>query len=288
MVFDRDPREFLEEIVRTGLDTFKSTVEGVTAVLRTGDSALRDLDGALTGTGPPPGDVSEQALLEVMALIQGAMQEAREHSSTSSPAVVQRAREILNRVSRAEPAWRPGPSIVRTINDVFRVALRDLRASTNLLSLAQGQGSVDDLEALTKWADEVSQRLDMTQRVVAQPKPTKQQPAPAPAAEAPAPEPQAAAPTPPLVAPQPKKTRKKRDTTPKTKGNPQDIAFAKAVAEEMGDTKVKQWAQDLADGKISEKQWISRLTNHASANYDSLDEVFARATQRMARESGGQ
>ena len=281
MVLDRDPREFLEEIVRTGLDTFRSTVEGVAAVLRTGDSAIRDLDGALTGTGPPPGDVSEQALLEVMALIQGAMQEVREHGSTSSPAVVQRAREILNRVSRAEPAWRPGPSIVRSINDVFRVALRDLRASNNLLNLAQGQGSLDDFEALTKWADEISQRLNLTQSVIAQPKPTVQQPEPAPVAPI-------SAAAPPQPEPKPKAKRKKRDTTPKRKGNPADIAFARAVAEEMGDIKVKEWAGEFTDGKISEKQWISRLTNHAAATREDLDDIFSRATKRMARESGGQ
>lgn len=275
------PGKFLQDIVRTGLTTFQSTVEGITAVLRTGDSAIRDLDGALTGSGPATGDVSEQSLLEVMALIQGAMQEAREQSSTTAGGVVQRAREILNRVNKSEPAWRPGPSAIRTVNDVFRVALRDLRASTNLLKLAQGQGSIDDMEALTKWADELTQRLDTTQRIVAQPKPGSQQPAPTAETQVPAPEP-----TPATTSK--KTTRKKRNTTPKSKANPQDIAFARAVAEELGDTKVKGWAEDFANGKISEKQWISRLTSHASTTYDSLDDVFERAQQRMARESGGQ
>lgn len=283
MVLDEDPGRLLEDIVRTGIETFKTTVEGITGVIRAGDSTIKDLDSALTGTPPPQGNVSEQAFVEVMALMQGAMQEAREHGSASAGSVVQRAREILGRVSKAEPAWRPGPSVIRTANDMIRVALRDLRASDSLLKLAQGHGSLDDLESLTKWADEFSQRLDTTQRVIAQPKPGVQEPTPVAAAANPGPEPQTETPEPAPVAAKPKKTRKKRDTTPKNKGNPQDIAFAKAVAEEMGDNKVKEWANDFANGKISEKQWISRLTSHASSSRDSLEDVFARATERMAR-----
>ncbi|MBA7607434.1 hypothetical protein ES703_14593 [subsurface metagenome] len=288
MVMEGDPRQFLEDIVRTGLETFKSTVEGITTVLRTGDSAIRDLDGALTGVPAPHGETSEQTFVEVMALMQGAMQEAREHGAATADAVVQRARQILGRVSQAEPAWRPGPSIVRSANDMIRVALRDLRASNNLLKLAQGQGSLDDLEGLTKWADDFSERIGITREVVAQPKRSGQAPAPATVQEVPAPTPQAPTTTLPPVVTATKPKRKKRDTTPKTKGNPQDTAFAKAVAEEMGDLKIKQWAQDFADGKISEKQWVSRLTNHAAAGYDNLEDIFARATERMARESSGQ
>ena len=222
-------------------------------------------------------ELAEQSYLEILALVQAATQEAKEHGSATAPVVVQRAREILGRVTRAEPAWRPGPSMIRTLNDVFRIALRDLRASQSLLKLAGGQGGLDDLESLTKWADEFSERIDKTQKVMAQPKRPREQPAPATtSAEATTQEAETPPPL-PLAPTKPKAKRKKRDTTPKTKGNPEDIAFALAVAEEMGDTKVKDWAQQFADGKISEKQWISRLTNHAAAGRDTLDDVFARA-----------
>ncbi|MBA7646966.1 hypothetical protein ES703_54734 [subsurface metagenome] len=53
MVFEDRPDKVLVDIVRTGLETFKSAVEGITAVIRSGDSTIKDLDSALTG-GPAP------------------------------------------------------------------------------------------------------------------------------------------------------------------------------------------------------------------------------------------
>ncbi|GAI38929.1 unnamed protein product, partial [marine sediment metagenome] len=128
---------------------------------------------------------------------------------------------------------------------------------------------LEDLNSLTTWADDLSDRVAKTQQVIAQPKPSVTPPEPILEVSGPV--------MVPVVASQPKaKTKKKRDTTPKQKANPEDIAFAKAVAEEMGDTKVKGWADDFAQGKISEKQWISRLTNHAAAGRETLDDIFAR------------
>jgi len=66
---------------------------------------------------------------------------------------------------------------------------------------------------------------------------------------------------------------------------PPDVSFALAVAEEYGDPKVKGWAQELADGKISEKQWVSRLTSHAAATRKNLDDVMTRVEQRIAGET---
>ena len=280
MVFEDRPEKVLADIVRTGLETFKSAVEGITAVIRTGDSTIKDLDSALTGGPAPESSNPEQSFLEVVALMQSAMEEARSKGTATAPAVIQRSREILGKVTKSEPAWRPGPAMIRTINDVIRMALRDLRGSEYLLKLAQGTGTLQDLESLTTWADELSSRVDKTQRVVAQPKPSIM------------PQEPATAPQEPVLVPVPAskketKPKKKRNTTPKKKANPEDIAFAQAVAEEMGDVKVKDWATQFSDGKISEKQWISRLTNHAAATMESLDDVFARATERMAKGAHG-
>ena len=276
MVFEDRPDKVLVDIVRTGLETFKSAVEGITSVIRTGDSTIKDLDSALTGGPAPESSNPEQSFLEVVALMQSAMEEARSKGTATAPAVIQRSREILGRVTKAEPAWRPGPAMIRTINDVIRTALRDLRGSEHLLKLAQGTGTLEDLESLSTWADELTSRVDKTQRVIAQPKPSLTPPEPVS-------EPQESVLVPVPLSSTKTKTKRKRDTTPKKKANPQDIAFAQAVAEEMGDNKVKGWAQEFADGKISEKQWISRLTNHAAASRETLDDVFARATEQMAK-----
>lgn len=281
MVMEEGPDKVLANIVRTGIETFKSVVEGVTSVIRQGDYTLRDLDSALTGGPAPESANPEQSFLEVVALMQAAMEEAKQKGSANNPAVVQRARDILGKVTRAEPAWRPAPAMLRTVNDIIRMALRDLRSSQAMLRLAQGAGTLDDLDSLTRWADDVSSRVGKTQQVVAQPKPSTTASEPATASQEPV--------LVPVVVEKPKaKAKKKKDTTPKQQANPEDVAFAKAVAEEMGDIKVKEWATQLAEGKISEKQWISRLTNHAAGTRETLDDVFARATERMAKEGHGQ
>ncbi len=280
MVSDNRPDKVLADVVRTGIETFKSVIEGVTSVIRAGDGTIRDLDSALTGAPAPESSNPEQSFIEVVALMQAAMEEAKAKGTPNNPGVVQRSNEILGKVTRAEPAWRPGPAMIRTVNDVIRASLRDLRGSQYLLRLVQGSGTLDDLDNLTKWADEISERVGMTREVIAQPKPSL-------TPVAPATEPQEAVLVPVPVPKTKATTKKKRNTTPKKKANPEDIAFAKAVAEEMGDTKVKEWADQFESGKISEKQWISRLTNHASSSRDSLDDVFARATERMAKAADG-
>lgn len=278
MVPEERPEEVVTGLVRRGISTFHTLIGGVTDALRAGDSTIKELDSALTGQSSSPPTTPEKSYLEIMALLQAAIVEAREVGSASAPAVVQRAREILGRVSREEPSWRPAPSVIRTVNDVFRTALRDLRASQDLVKLASGNGSLDDLDKLSQWADDLTDRLAKTQKIIAQPKPAASEPE---ASTAPEVAPREAAPAP---APKARKSRKKGATLPK-KGNPEDIAFALAVAEELGDNKVKEWAQHFAEGRISEKQWISRLTTHAAASRDSLDDVFARVTERMGRDA---
>ena len=175
--------------------------------------------------------------------------------------------------------------MVRGVNDIIRMALRDLRGSDYLLRLAQGTGTLEDLESLTKWADELYDRANKTQKVVAQPKPTI-------VSGAPVSEPQEPVLVPVAVSKSKAKAKKKRDTTPEKRDttpkqppHPTDVAFAIAVAEELGDNKVKDWANQYANGKISEKQWISRLTSHAASKRDSLDTIFARAAERLEKQA---
>ena len=279
MVPEQRPEEVVSGMVRRGISGFHTFIEGVTDALRAGDSTIKELDSALTGQSSSKPTTPEESFIEVVALMQAAMVEAQEKGSASAGSVVQRAREILGRVSREEPAWRPAPAAMKTANDIFRMALRDLRASQNLFRLAQGNGSLDDLDKLATWAGEVTDRLSKTQQVIAQP---KTGPPPSEATTAPKAAPEEAKPAP---APAGRKPRKKGATAPK-KGNPADIAFAQAVAAELGETKVKDWADHFAEGRISEKQWLTRLTTHAAAARDSLDEVFARATERMAKDAG--
>jgi len=272
MVLGERPQQAVD-VVRRGIETFQALIGGVTAAIRAGDGTIKDLDSALTGRLASNPGSPEESFLEVVALMQAAAEEARQSGSATSASVVQRAREMLARATREEPAWRPAPSVIRTANDVFRTALRDLRASQNLLRLAQGTGSLDDLEQLSAWAGEVTDRLTKMQQMIAQPKPGLATTEANPTTE---PNPAPAAPT--------TRKRRKKSTTPKA--SPEDIAFARAVAEELGDAKVKSWAQEFADGRISEKQWISRLTSHAASSRETLDDVFARAQERMARDAG--
>ena len=73
MVFEEGPEKLLADIVRTGLETFRSAIEGITSVIRTGESTIKDLDSALTG-GPSPESINpEQSFLEVTALMQAAL-----------------------------------------------------------------------------------------------------------------------------------------------------------------------------------------------------------------------
>jgi len=285
MVMDRRPDEAFFDVVQRGVETFKSVAQGIATVIRTGDEVLQEMDGALTGGRPRFGETPREMFSNVLAMLTGTLEDARERGSPAAPSVVQKAREVLNRVNAAEPSWRPGPTVTNTAADMFRVAIRDLRSSVSMLRLAQGHGTVDDIESLSKWADDVNDRLTQVKNAVTESRGRTSAKKAAPVAQE-AQEAQEEAPP----APTPKRTppstsKRKKDTTPKAKPAPDDVRYALAVAEEYGDKKVKGWAQDFVGGKISEQQWINRLTTHASAERDSLDDVFARAEQRIAREN---
>jgi len=277
MVFERRPDEIFADVVERGLTTFKATIEGVSQVIRTGDSTIRELDDALTGSRPKFGETPQESFLNVLDMLNGTLEDAREKQSASAPSVVQKAREILGRINASEPAWRPGPSSRTTPTDLFRAALRDLRASNSMIRMAQGSGTLDDLDGLSTWADDVKGRIEQMRPSLAAPQQTIT--------------PDKAVGPPVTSAAKAKVKKVKKDTTPKPKTQPDEVElhkiavrFAQAVAEEYGDTKVKDWAKEFADGKISEAQFQSRLMTKAAAERDDIEDVLARANERIARE----
>ena len=148
---------------------------------------------------------------------------------------------------------------VKTSNDYFRMAMRDLRGSDSLIRLATGTARPDDLQQLTQWADDINSRLGRT-KVTETVSKTKE------SIEV-------------EVTSAPAKSRAKRGK--KAKPLEGDIAFARAVSEELADDKVKAWAEDFASGNISEAQWINRLTTHAAATRETLDDIYERAHKRL-------
>lgn len=255
------PDDLFQNMVRRGLTVFQTTIEEVSQVISAGDSALKDLDGALQGRQLAPSETTEQVFTGMLTLMQEMLAEARDKGDVSAGPVIQKAREVLTRINRVEPAWRPGPVSIKTTTDYFRMAMRDLRGSDSLVRLATGQGQPGDLDQLTSWANNINERLGKTAEPESKPRLKSQKQ---------------------LAAPKPSARKKKSAiTTP-------EIVFAQAVAEELGDKEVNGWAKEFAGGKITEKQWISRLTTHVAAGRDTLDDIFARAEQRIRERNAQQ
>ncbi len=60
------------------------------------------------------------------------------------------------------------------------------------------------------------------------------------------------------------------------------MAFARAVADVLGDPQVQEWSRQFAKREISEKDWTDNLVNHAEAQgRDDLDDVYAAAVERV-------
>jgi hypothetical protein len=287
MVFDRRPDEVFMEVTQRALEVFKSGVATVSTTIRSGDQMLGEMNDALVGGRPKFGETPTETFEAVYNMLTATLEDAREKKSAAAPSVVQKSREILAKVNAAEPAWRSGPSSMANVSDVFRMALRDLRGSNSLIRLAQGGGQVEDLEQLGKWAGDLENRIKTVQEATAPKSPAagRRRAASQPKQLPPAANGSAEGPERPEK-PVPAK-RAKRDTTPKAKPQPAEVAFANAVAAEIGDPKVQQWATDYGNGKISEQQWITRLTTHVAPSRETLDDVFARAEARMVKEMNG-
>lgn len=247
MVMKIRPDETFQEVIERGLTVFKGVIQGVTDVLRAGDGAIRELDGAMRGTATPlaAAEPPEETFLNVVTLIRGAMDEARERGTATAAGVVQKAREALNRVTATEPSWRPAPSIIRTAADMFRTALRDLRGSESLVKLATGRGGLGDLENLINWAEDAGSRIEQAQKVV----PTVA--APVVATQTPAENPKKKA----------KKSTKSKKAKAKTEAEVQNIVF-QAIANASGNQELKEAAEKVSQGKIPPDEFADSVTRH--------------------------
>lgn len=277
MVFERRPEEILNDAIANGLSSLKSAIAGVSTIIRDTNETIQDLDDALTGGASRIIENPQETFLNILDLLHEALEEARENKSAAAPVAVQKAREILNRINTVEPAWRSAPRGLRTLSDVFRAGLRDLRASNALLRVAQGNGKIEDLENLSKWADDLIRRLESFKPSRDVPHIAEKHPK---ALESP---PEITEETPESTEKENKKTRKGEKIPAEAKAN-----FVRCVAEVVGEKKVAGWAEEYASGKISEAQWVSRLSAFCAPKNLDPDEVYDKAAALYREKYGHQ
>ena len=267
------------EMLQQGLGLFGQGVSAVAQVLKSGDAAVREVDGALTGgtnrpqQSPLPNAPSEEQVThQVAALVRLAREEATRSGDPRAPGVMARFREAMRLLFQLPlPVADTGLSdIMPSPMEAARMGLRDLRGSMAMVRLANGTGSLADVEEVARFADEVAGRL---QHGAQAPQGAAGEPT---AGHAPAPTVPAKA-----TGTRRRAAKRRRKATPETAA----VSFARAVAEEMADAQVKEWAEEFATGKINESTWVSRLTEHAAETRESLDDVLARVQARMRRES---
>ena len=271
----------LEDAMRQGLGVFGQGVNAIAQVLRSGDAALKEVDGALTGgtpsatSGPARALGSEEQLArQVVSLVRQGGEAARGAGDPKTPNAIARFQEAVRLLFlKPFPVADSGVSdLMPSPLDVLRMALRNLRGSMALVRLANGTGSIDDVEDVAGFAEGLADQLQpslQATRLAAEPSGT--QPVQVP--------PSAALP----AKPRPKRTsRGKRKKEPP---NPSAVAFARAMGEEMGDATVKRWAEDLAASKITEDQFIDRWARKAGQNGADPEALLAKAKQR-AMEAG--
>lgn len=266
----------ISDTLRQALGLFGQGVSAVAQVLRSGDAAVREVDSALTGGTPrPPQEPShgteEQVARQVAVLLRQGKDEAARSGDPTAPGVMARFREAMRLLFRLPlPAAEAGMSdLMPSPVEAVRTGLRDLRGSMALVRLANGTGSLADVEEVARFAEDLAGRLQQGAQVLS--RPSIEQPAARSAAAA--------------QAPSPAKQARGRGTRGKRQpGNPSAATFAKAMAEEMGDPEVKRWAGELARGRISEDQFIDRWGRKAAeGNHGNPEELLERVKKRAVR-----
>ncbi len=295
-----DPTEVtknLSNIVGRGLGVVGQGVNSLAQILSSGDEALRKVDGALHGTPPPTpvpnqaGASEEQVAQQVVTLIREGSRDASSTGDPQDPGAASRFQGALrslfqlplNAPFEALSDMLPSPAAMLTSG------LRDLRGSMALVRLANGMGTLNDVQVVASYADTVVGRVQGLHNTFIAPAL-----APVPAPETQVSEEPAASPEPPAPEPAPAARRRRSSsrsrgpsgnvpdaTSPKTsrrkKSRSNGVRFAEQVAADVNDPQVTAWKDEYAYGDIDEQAWIEHLSTWAAeAGYDSLDPIFER------------
>lgn len=274
-----DPAEVtkgISDVITKGLGLFGQGVNVVSQVLRHGDSAVKEMDGALTGGNPAPpaaavalGQASEeQVAQQVASLVREAGGEATATGNPQAPGAVGKFQEAMRRLFQLQIPTTPESlaDLVPTPIEMLRTGLKDFRGNMALVRLANGMGTLGDVQEVANYAEVVTGRIQALQVPVTAAAPAPLSPAAPPVETAPAARP----------------TSRRRGKPQRRKKRSKGVLFAEAVASEVGNPQVQAWQEEYAYGDITEEAWVNRLATWAEAQgYDSLDEIYDKAAARV-------
>jgi hypothetical protein len=274
------------DLLQKGLGIFNQGITGIASVLQAGDTAVKSLDGSLTGrrmSNPssietvPDGVVANQ----VVNLVRQARAAASQTQDPQAPGVVRGFQQAMGLLLQQDmPVTGELADLMPSPTEVVRMGLRDLRGSMALARLAQGVGTMEDVTQVALFTEDLVGRVQQT------------------LARAPGAQPDSS-PKPRQTKANPKTPRKRRPRKKKETGLTQqpppegDIALAQAVAEEMRDDLVTGWFKEFEQGQIPEEEWVGRIGQYAhKRGLEGLDEIMKGANARLedvlARRASGQ
>lgn len=287
-----DPHEVSQEmtkgvgdIIQKGLGIFKQGITGFASVLQSADSAVKTLDGSLTGQqmsnpGPqnaPGGVVANQ----VVTLVRQGRDIAAQANNAQAPGAVSGFQQAMSLLFQTDiPGASQLSDMMPSPTEVVQMGLRDLRGSTALIRLANGIGSMEDVTQVAQFTEDLVGRVQKTMVQPASPPKTRRKRTTKVAADNP-PNPSDTT----DAAPKKRRTRKKKEGTTLTQKLPPegDIALAQAVSEQMDDDLVKGWFKEFEQGTIPEEEWVGRIGQYAhERGLEGLDEIMEGANARLA------
>ncbi len=274
------------DFVRAGLGVFGEGINTVAQVLQGGDSALRQIDGALQGrpANPPATATAQQratsegeVVERVVSLVRQGNQEATQASDAQAPGVVSSFQEAVSTLFQFQLPPSSG-DILPSPMDMVRIGLRDLRGSMALVRVANGTGSLNDVAEVANFAEDLVGRVQhvaqgATQTATVEVPQGNPEPPPAPkkrrSAKAKSPE------APSDGTPKAPRQRKKKPSK-------KEADFAALVAAELGNADVIQAADEYRKGNLTEPEWIANLSATAEEmGLTSLDDILAQAEAKV-------